>query len=281
MKSPSYPERDKEIIDYQTYFLENTGQFFRGPKIENLSSTPHFVCIGAAQTFGCFCERPYPKILEEKLNLPPLNLGVGGAGPSFYLKNEALISYINQGQFAIVQVMSGRSEGNHLFESRKGTSFLTKVSDGTSLNAEATYSQLLKAESRSVVRQIVAETRQNWLNNYKKLLGEIKIPKILLWFSVRKPYYQERYANSYQLFGDFPQFVNLKMMEQLRQYSDDYVECVSIRGKFHLLASRFTGKPVYVPYGPKKIYYNTYYPSPEMHVDAAYLLEEVCKKYLT
>ncbi|MDY7014496.1 MAG: DUF6473 family protein [Cyanobacteriota bacterium] len=75
MVSNTYQRRDREFIDYQVYLLENTNRVFRGPKIENLQTTPYFVCVGAAQTFGCFCERPYPTILENKLDLPVLNLG--------------------------------------------------------------------------------------------------------------------------------------------------------------------------------------------------------------
>jgi hypothetical protein len=50
-----YQERDWEIVDYQQYRLKNTEFDIRGPKPESLEKNKYFVCIGAAQTFGCFC----------------------------------------------------------------------------------------------------------------------------------------------------------------------------------------------------------------------------------
>ena len=219
-----------------------------------------------------------------------LNLGYGGAGPYFYLKEKSLIAYTNKARFAIVQVMSGRSESNSLFDSG-GLAYLTRISDGTKIMADPAYQQLLKQENTNYVKKIVEETRVNWLNNFQKLLQQIEVPKILFWFSNRHPSYREKYTNNvYQLFGNFPQLVNLKMVNQIRKYSDEYVECISNRGRHQLLISRFTGKPTAIEIDPSKARadlgsgklerYNKYYPSPEMQVDAAYLLEKVCRKYL-
>ena len=118
-----YADPDWEVVDYQMYCLDsevidrqtNTVLLLRGPKPQNLESGEYFVCIGAAQTFGRFCERPYPTLLQERLGLQALNLGRRGAGPSFFSKeNDKLLGYINGARFAVIQVMAGRSEGNSL-----------------------------------------------------------------------------------------------------------------------------------------------------------------------
>lgn len=270
------------MVDYQLYSLEDIELKFRGPK-HNLKNKEYFVCIGAAQTFGCFCRKPYPLLLEKKVNLPALNLGIGGAGPYYFLKIKELMPYINNARFAIVQVMSGRSESNSLFDS-SGGEYLTRLSDGAKLGADAAYKQLLK-EKQAYVKEIVTETRQNWVNNFRTLLQEIKIPKVLFWFSNRHSSYQEDYDSVYSLFGSFPQLVNSKMISQIRKDCDEYVECVSNRGRNQLLISRFTNQPA-TPnavredlgyWGSKR--YNNYYPSPEMQVDAAIALEKVCRKF--
>ncbi len=138
----TYQKRDWDIVDYQIYSLKDTDLSFRGPEPQKLEENKYFVCIGAAQTFGCFCQKPFPILLEKKLNLPVLNLGVGGAGPYFYLKEKSLISYINKARFAIIQIMSGRTESNSLFDSR-GSAYLTRRSDGTKVMADPAYEQLL------------------------------------------------------------------------------------------------------------------------------------------
>ena len=284
-----YADPDWEVVDYQMYCLDsevidrqtNTVLLLRGPKPQNLESGEYFVCIGAAQTFGRFCERPYPTLLQERLGLQALNLGRGGAGPSFFSKdNDKLLRYINGARFAVIQVMAGRSEGNSLFNSN-GLGFYTRVSDGTWIGCDDAFKELLEKNDEEYVKEIVAETRHNWVNNYKELFEKIRVPKILFWFSSRRPDYMEKYSNLHSLFGEFPQLVNSNMVNELRKYCDEYVECVSRRGMPHLLINRFTGKPVVVkdPWGGAWDK-NWYYPSQQMHIDAANALERVCRKYL-
>ena len=284
-----YAEVDCEVVDYQLYCLDpavtdrqtKTELLLRGPEPQNLEEGKYFVCIGAAQTLGRFCEKPYPTLLQAKLGLQVLNLGRGGAGPSFFSRdNSRLLEYINGARFAVVQVMSGRSAGNSLFESR-GLGFYTRISDGTWIGCDDAFRELLEEHDEDYVRKIVAETRRNWLDDFQALLEEITIPKILFWFSVRAPHYVEKYQDVGSLFGEFPQLVNAEMIRQLRQHSDAYVECISTRGLPHVLVSRFTRKPVTIEDKWGGTWNeNWYYPSPEMHVGAASSLERVCRKYM-
>jgi hypothetical protein len=303
---PGYQERDREIVDYQMYSLGKTNLWFRGPAVENLKPGQYFACIGAAQTFGCFCEQPFPTLLQEELGLPALNLGYGGAGPYFFIKHQELLPYINQAKFVIIQVMSGRSESNSLFDSG-GLELLTRRSDGIQLGADAAYKRvlegndlwqnvpfgqryvrgLIKILEKGKVKKLVAETRNNWIKNYQILLSQITAPKVLFWFSKREPEYQEKYNSLGALFNEFPQLVTQDMINQIKDWSNEYVECISNRGSPQLLISRFTGKPAEVDpeldrkeLGGKIWTHNVYYPSPEMHGDAVRKLAPVCQKYL-
>lgn len=289
--SQAYADTDFDVVDYQLFCLDpkvlhrHSGKslMVRGPKPNNLDKNSYFVCLGAAQTFGRFCETPYPTLLQERLGIYALNLGVAGAGPSFFSKeNEELLKYINNAKFAVVQVMSGRSESNSLYAS-KGIGALTRVSDGARItNAADAYKELLKNHDKTFIKKIIAETRENYCNNYKALLQAIEIPKILFWFSTRKPRYQEQYDNIFKLFSQFPHLINQKTIHKIKKYSDEYVECISQRGKPHQLINRFTGQPIQVVDQWHGGYWkeNSYYPSPEMHVDAADNLEKICRKYL-
>ena len=105
----------------------------------------------------------------------------------------------------------------------------------------------------------------------------------MLWFSKREPQYQvdyEELEGSFQLFKMFPQMVNQEMIEQIKSGCDHYVESVSQRGLPQSLVSRFTGESVVNTNGQGiEKNQNDYYPSPEMHLDAASDLEVVCQKY--
>jgi hypothetical protein len=260
-----YQDLDHEFIDYETFLLPETGWLLRGPAPRTLAPGEYFTCVGAAQTFGRYCERPYPTLLAHRMGLPVLNLGMAGAGPRFFVGQEAILGYVNAGRFAIVQIMSGRSEDNSLFETG-GRALVTRRSDGEQMEAGLAYRELVAKESVERIQALVAETRQNWLASFTSLLEAIKVPTILFWFSERAPDYEEIYSKrgEDQLFGRFPQLVNRAMVEQIRPAADEYVECISARGlPHHVIRKR----------------YNRYYPSPEMHADAADALIDACRKY--
>jgi hypothetical protein len=282
-----YQTPDWRVVDYQPYCLDEaimdrTTQrplWVRGPRPERLEPGEYFVCLGAAQTFGRFCERPFPTILQDRLGLPVLNISHGGAGPAFFCNNnERLIKYLNDARFVVVQVMSGRSDSNSLFES-EGVGYFRRRSDGQFIRADQAFSELLQTRSRAVVMQIVEETRQSWLSSYRQLLEKIRSRKILFWFATRTPGYQQGWKDLDALFGPFPQLVNAAMVADLRRECDHYVECVSRRGLPQLLVDRFTGLPTTVtdPWAAKPWTRNWYYPSPEMHEAAARALEPTCR----
>lgn len=279
----SYQERDNEIVDYESWALPRIGSL-RGPRPEGLEPKGYFTCVGAAQTFGCFCERPYPALLGQRLGLDALNFGVAGAGPRLFLQDDdrghKRREHIKNGRFAVIQVMSGRSEDNSRFKSR-GLEQLTRRSDGERVSAEAAWVDLIQAESREAVAEIVAETRANWVRSCVALLEVVSVPTILFWFSKRSPDYSEAYSDVNALFGEFPQLVNREMMEAVRRFSDDYVECVTSRGSPQPLFSRFTGEPAaFVNRRGERQHLNTYYPSPEMHADAADALAGACRRFV-
>ncbi len=276
-----YQERDAEIIDYQLYRLEGLGNPLRGPRPGRLEPGAYFSCIGAAQTFGCYCEQPYPRLLGEALNREVINFGMAGVGPSHFLKKRRILDYVNEGRFAVLQLMSGRSVSNHLFESN-GREMLTRRSDGVKLGAEPMYRQLLADGDRHQINRVLHETRMNWVEETLQLLEAIQVPTILLWFSVRPPEYVADMDEVSRFFGAFPQLVNREMVELVRPAAAGYVECVGREGLPQPLYSRFTGEPVAVnkrqDLGGGQRSVNGYYPSPQMHRAAFEALLPVCRQ---
>lgn len=276
-----YQDRDFEIIDYELYKLVNFKRPFRGPKPKDLSIGQYFTAIGAAQTFGCYCPVPYPTYLQHALDLPVLNFGVAGAGPAFFVEQKNYLNRINQSRFAIIQVMSGRSESNSLFIS-KGGEMLTRRSDGVVKGAAPMYAELIRTSSADRVLDVVNETRDNWLNHMRLLLNRITVPKVLLWMSTRAPEYELSLKHVNSLFGEFPHMITGTMLTELKPLCDHYVESVCSDGLPQRLYNRLTGEPVSIQMrsdlGGKEKHFNDYYPSPEMQLHAAQALLPVCQK---
>jgi hypothetical protein len=286
-ESMGYQECDQHIIDYQMYELTGvaphpgSGQF-RGPPV---TGSRYIACVGAAQTFGRFCAEPFPMLLRRELAVETMNLGRAGAGPTFHNSSPELLRYINNAEVVIVQVLSARSQSNSSFRTWSHARDGVRQSDGVLMPAERFYQELILREPDRVA-EIVEETRKAYVRDMLRLLRDITPPAILFWFSVRPPDYTAAYELPLdRLFGSFPQLVNKAMVDQLRVAAERYVECVTARGLPQPLFDR-EGRRTTVTqqddFGPSTVVYdhNVYYPSPDMHTDAAAALAGPCRQLL-
>jgi hypothetical protein len=278
--SRGYQQRDARFIDYELYELPGVNGVFRGPPVR---SDSYIACLGAAQTFGRFVPLPFPRLIAGDLAIETLNLGRGGVGPAFPLSSPELMNYANRARAVIVQVFSGRSQSSSRFRlSGFGVTGVNLIT-GMESSVDEFFTWALENDSQ-LAREIVIETREAYLRNMERLLDLIRPPKILLWFSVREPDYQESYEMPLpRLFGDFPHLVNRPMVDRLRTRCDIYVECVSRRGLPQLIFDRDTvgDSTANGSHAPENIIArNQYYPSPEMHEDAATLLAPACRELL-
>jgi LPS sulfotransferase NodH len=265
-----YQQLDHPAFDYELFAMSSfPGRTFRGPPAD--IAQPFAVCIGAAQTFGRFTKSPFPQILSERLKLPFLNLAVGGVGPRHY-DDDAYLQTINRAEAVVIQVLSGRSASNSLFDNReKGDLFGRRISDGKVMRFEEFYDDLC-ATSPELIESIIKETQQDYVNSFIHLLSRIHVPKILLWMSDRDPAVE---YPSYRL-NSFPQFVTKGMFEDLCPYADESVAIVSQTGVPQQLwqtADVIDGTTLEDGW-----LYNYYYPTPQMHAEAANLLEPVCRR---
>lgn len=285
-----YQERDIDVVDYREYDL-SPGLRFRGPDPRPLSGSVAF--IGAAQTFGCFVDEPFPTLVGRRLDVSAANFGWGGAGPRFFASQPAVLDAANRCDAVVLQVMSARSEDNSLFESG-GLELLRRRSDGLECSARDAWTSILgghevgappkrlvdRALRRRLARRqtsrIVTETRSNWIASYLQLIEVLNPPTLLLWFSTRSPDYAADLRTLGGTFGAFPQLVDRAMLDEVGQATAGVVEVVSSSGLPQPLFHQETGAPVLVDpandrpdLGGELWTHNSYYPSPEMHVRAA------------
>lgn len=273
MVNSGYQQTDKDFINYDLWNLEGESLQVRGPKPK--LNEKYFSTIGAAQTFGRFCELPYGEILKKLTGFEHLNFGFSGAGPSFFNRRPRLIETINEGECCIVQVMSGRSVSNDWFELGQNQGTLRKRGSGGPFEfAEDAYKELMKRESVTKLAEIREQTQDRYVAEYRELAERITVPKILLYFSVRTPGKLEVCGNLGQYWGAFPHFVDTDVLARIKGFFTDYVEVVSNRGMPQTIINKFTGEEVLLwdeASFPNIRYrsHNLYYPSPQMQLDAA------------
>lgn len=298
----NYQARDIDVIDYGMVTLPGTDHLIRGP-VPDLEKGDQITFLGAAQTFGCFCERPFPNLLGESLNRPVLNLGFGGAGPSFFTDHPELIETANKGALTVVQVMSGRVQPNMFIEG-KGLARVRMKRTGKNVHPHVAWGDIaegfyawrkLPGFMKPVVRTAaklplniaISQSRAGWIKAYRDLFNQLTTPTLLVWFSRRTPEYPRAPRPTSALMGEYPQLVSRDWVGPVAGMANDYVEVVSGRGTPQILTSKDTGKPITIDMGKDSALYagdtwseNSYYPTPEMNEDAAKLLIPAARKIL-
>lgn len=303
---PEYQTRDIDILDYHEFTVAGCPARFRGPGIDPFTAAPgsFFSCLGAAQTYGCFIEKPFPQLLAERTGLSSLNLSVGGAGPGFYLQYPSLIEAMNRGSFVVLQCMAARHESNSRFEADGYVEYVRDRQRGDSVDSGTAWRRIIDEEINKAP-QYVAETRASWLATMQQLVDAITVPVVFFWFSRRERDYEidweairEQKARRDRgeftghfidgLSGDFPHYVDGPTARGAAAMCDGEATCLSRRGMGATLINRHTGKPIdpadYAGAGPEfqalRAGRNLYYPSIEMHEDAAEALFPVVSGWI-
>jgi hypothetical protein len=275
-----YQHEDLRIIDYQIWPLHGLDP--RGPAPD--FAKPYFSALGAAQVFGRFTEHPFPRIVADEIGLQAFNLGMSGAGPGFFLQRPWLIDMINQGRFAVVQLMSGRSVSNSRYKTgiNQGVLIPRAQPESAPVFAETVYQELLESGSPAEIEMLRVENRDVYVREMRTLLARITVPKVLLYWSTRAPDYEEGIGNIGDYWGGFPHFVNREVIDLLRPHAEHYVEVVGARGIPQPLFDKQTGEPILM--WPEDRFprvkmreHNHYYPSPQMNEDVAAALVPICR----
>jgi LPS sulfotransferase NodH len=274
--SEYYQRLDAPHFDYRLVTQPGLPAKVRGPAVD--LDRPFIACIGAAQTLGRFCRRPFPSMLAEALGMPVLNMAVGGSGPRHY-RQPAYQSVLCRARLVIAQVLSARSASNSEWQTGDGGILGRTRRSGAMERLEPVIERFLATESRDFVAKLVAESRDDFTSDFQQLLEGLGVPSILFWFSERTPDHVDDFGSKAALMGAYPQLVNRAMVDAIRPFASDYVECVTSRGlpqRLWVADEAVEGTRRH----PDGALYNHYYPSPEMHEDAFAALLPVCRRVL-
>lgn len=280
-----YAPLHNEIIDYDFYGLDDMPRMrFRGPRFDPRAADKgsFFTSLGSAHTLGVLSPVTYTQILAGKLGMPGWNVGAGGISAAFYNAHPAIIDRANRGRFAIVQVTAARLASNDRIQTTPAAQTVFDSRHGDMVEPEMAWARIEKEEPEKL-DSYIAQSRASWARDHEELLRALTVPTVLLWFAARPI---DAGGASIRQVGStaataFPQYIDRTDVQKIRDRADALAVCVTSRGSGYPLISRFTGKHVTVRYPTVNLVEdrNNYYPSPEMHEDAALQLLPVARKW--
>ena len=194
--------------------------------------------------------------------------------------------------------MAGRQETNSRFEADGYVEFLMDRIKGDSVPSATAWQRIIE-EDFDGAPKYVAESRHSLLETTRRLISAIKVPVIFFWYSQREPDYEIDWAalRAQQgqlprilngIWGDHPHLIDGPTAQTAAAMCHTKARCLSSRGMGAVLINRHTGQPINgadykdkgLEYQPLMIGRNDYYPSAEMHEDAADALAPVARQLI-
>ena len=285
--SIKYQIESSHIADYDLWSLPGIDFPLRGPPVSLDGEAPAISFLGAAQVFGAFVNYPFPNLVGEMLSARVINIGSGGAGPGLYVENPELTNLVNRSSVCVIQVMSARSSmQNRYMSSLNGrASVRLNYPDGRSEECLGHHALLKIAPeiSRQEFSALLAETLENYLDQYRALFAAINVPKVLLYLG-RNPPIADLVSEDWtpeRLVGTHPHLVTEGVYSKLQTLCDKTVEVIGEDGSDKRLLNRFTGKYTSIKRSETfTISNHRAYISPHMHVRTALELFPVLEPYL-
>ena len=227
--SSDYEDYDAPAYDYGMAAVPGIEDLrFRGP-VPDLDA-PYLAGIGGAQTFGRFVTDPFLAVLGQRLGLPCLNLGLGGAGPEFAHK-PAVLPLLQRAALVVVQCFSGRSASNSLFDNTlHGRNSGVLLANGKPTSFETFFDELCRRGERDRIERVVTETREDFTFKMRELGRALEGRGILLWIARRAPDYETDWSSPFGMMNYYPQFIDRNVIEAIRPCFDEYVEYTATTG---------------------------------------------------
>ena len=249
---------------------------------------PYVACVGSAATFGRLVERPFCTLLAERLGMPVLNLGIGGARPEIFVEDEGLAGLIRGAACVVVEAMSARGHATELFVPLHGSTNMGKVPDAaTAVPAAPPFvddGHLGPLRDRDTVRLEAARMicRAAYVRGMKRLAELAEHRGVLLYFSRRAPEFTPpaQPGTFAEWSGGFPHHVDRRMLDLLAPLFRTVVTAVSSPGSPETVLDGETGRPLPLVPGTAHPERNSYSPWSVMHRLAADALEPALRGML-
>lgn len=187
---------DAGALDYAPCRYGTSRAVFRGPARDVSGS--YVAMLGGTQTFGKYVSAPYPALVEREIGQQVVNLGGLGAGPDFYLEDQAALRIAAEACLAVVQIPGAEAMSNPFYtvHSRRNDRILTPTPALRALFPEVDFTETLFARHLLTVldkadpdrfQTVVTGLKTNWLSTMRQLLVHLPLRRVLLWLAEGMP----------------------------------------------------------------------------------------------
>lgn len=221
-------------LDYQPCRYGTSKLLFRGPKRPVTGRYAAF--LGGTETYGKFIARPYPALVEARLEVPCLNLGWSNAGVDVLLHDSEIVSMASRAQVAVVQITAAQNISNRFYSvhPRRNDRFVQASPLLRAIFGEVDFTEF--HFTRHMLRHLAEispgrfatvrdEVQRAWVARMRLLLSRIEAPVVLLWMSAHRP---REGADAPDICED-PAFVTRAMLDVLRDRAAHVVEVTASR----------------------------------------------------
>lgn len=263
---------EEDTINYHLYKIDGIPFEIRGPK-PDLAPKKYFVCLGSGQTLGVFCEDPFPNKLSKELGIPVLNLSKKDGDLSDFLECPKCIDLLNNSLFVVVQIMGAKAEKNKWFDRNKEHL-------GSPAKIRKGWKKIINELSKEEIGLLLKETKDAWIKDYKELASEIKVPKILFYFSKKRlsPFENFSAESIKDIYRGFPRMVDKDMVFSVKDCFNGYAKTI--------VPEDLIKQPVKEDKDPlnqnkAEGFNDIYYLSQQAHNLAVDNLKPICKKIMS
>lgn len=217
------------MLDYEPCRYGTSKVDFRGPL--RAVNAPYIACLGGTEFYGKYLRQPIPDLLEAQLGETCVNLGRTNAGLDMFAGDAEMMRLASDASVAVVQVTSAHNISNRFYSvhPRRNDRFIGPTEllravfpevDFTTIHFTRHALQELCRVSPSRFRVVVDELKSVWTARMADMLDRIDAPIVLFWMGDHSPDHAK--AASVR----DPLFVDRAMVEVLRPYVSELVECV-------------------------------------------------------
>ncbi len=218
-------------LDYYPCRYGKSKLLFRGPKRK--LDQPYVAVLGGTETYGKFCARPYPSLLEERLDHTAVNLGCVNAGVDVFCAEKTIVDICGDAAMTVVEITGAQNLSNRFYavHPRRNDRFLRASNllktiyrevDFTDINFTRHLLKVLWEASPDKFAMVEAELKEAWSGRMKRLISRLDGKVVLLWLADHPPEPSRAYTPD----DPDPLFVDRDMVEALRPFARGVAEVV-------------------------------------------------------